>query len=182
MWGIDANENFLCFRLGINLENPHGIGWQRIDLKCRRITRSSNLDQISSLIQRSDDTQILDNFKPKSEDWLPQGRDSQHFIPRSKIKEPDCFIDIYDIYNGDICNDGDTEKDIYPLKALEEEQEINTEPTLTEMDLNRFDVKSFSDVTDLLSETSGELDEIIAKSKDFNSLKESRAESRASLR
>lgn len=108
LWGIDSNESTLYFRSGISSENTSGTGWQKIDLKCKRIHRVATHDQMDKLTDRTIDkdmnnnNQVSTNPTPSSEAPAEIVRDSQIFIVHRKLEEerPTLVIDDdIDIFN-----------------------------------------------------------------------------------
>jgi hypothetical protein len=116
VWAIDANENCLHYRVGQDADNPSGLGWQQINLKCSQITRRPTFDQISE-------------DSPANQDNLPACRDSEYFLPGAKPAERPEFVEesiqevsIYEdsIYETSAANTPAGEAEVRP--AVEEER------------------------------------------------------------
>lgn len=110
LWGIDSNESTLYFRSGISSENASGTGWQKIDLKCKRIHRVATHDQMDKLTDlaltidkdMNNKNQVSMSPTPSSEAPAEIVRDSQIFIVHRKLEEerPTLVIDDdIDIFN-----------------------------------------------------------------------------------
>lgn len=92
LWAIDINESSLNYREGISSENPSGKNWHKIELKCRKINRSSTMNQLSDIIRSKEE---LREVETNGTPLLPAVRDSHYFLPASEPKheEPKFFIE-----------------------------------------------------------------------------------------
>jgi len=174
VWAIDANENGIKYRVGQDADNPSGLGWQQINLKCSQITRRPTIDQISE-----DPTANQDN--------LLDCRDSEYFLTSAKPAERPEFVEesIQEVYEGSIYEDSIYGTSAANTPAVESEVRpaVEEERPRELVDMLVVEKLAFKDVTASLEQVGfeefiGEIKE--RSSREERSWREERAESAVS--
>ena len=102
VWAIDVDENSLYFRNSVDHENPSGIGWKKIQIKCRRnLTNESpsvteNSSQLNTDTTAQDQT-VIHEDAPQVDETSYKETKITYF--EESIYDNNVIEDIYSIYS-----------------------------------------------------------------------------------